>query len=454
MQTEKTKAMVEKQELSLDEMISDLNKYYAAVIIGGKLRIMEEYTDQSMKEDSIRFLSTADFITFYSNKKVMIGSGDKQSLKPIGGIWVQDKNRRTYHDIVFDPTRTANSYSYNLFKGFAVEPKQGNWSLMDNHILEVICNSEANLYKYVMQWLARIVQDPGGKRPGVSIVLRGSEGTGKGKMVDWFGKILGRHYLPMNDANALTGKFNDIMATKILCFADEALFAGDKKVEGKLKALITEPTAVFEKKGIDPVHMRNHVNIIMASNNDWVIPAGKSARRFCVLDVSDVHQQDIPYFKAIDKQMSAGGVEAMLYDLLLLEYDADFLRHAPKTSALNDQKLLSMTSVEGFWSHCLERGQIIQAYDSDGKAIEGEWEFDQDVNRTDIHDEYLAFCRKHNERFPEGYGTFFRQTYGRSGVFGGRRHELTRRESGSRYFRALSLDEMKELFREGMGITK
>jgi hypothetical protein len=39
----------------------------------------------------------------------------------------------------------------------------------------------------------------------------------------------------------------------------------------------------------------------MASNNDWVIPAGPDARRFFVLNVSDARKQDFSYFEKINK---------------------------------------------------------------------------------------------------------------------------------------------------------
>ena len=66
-----------------------------------------------------------------------------------------------------------------------------------------------------------------------------------------------------------------------------------------LKAMITEDSFQVEPKGKDPFEVKNHIRLIAASNNDWVVPAGNSDRRFFVLDVSDIHMQDPSYFGSI-----------------------------------------------------------------------------------------------------------------------------------------------------------
>ena len=48
---------------------------------------------------------------------------------------------------------------------------------------------------------------------------------------------------------------------------------GDKKGEGVLKALITEPRLQLEAKFRDPIMVENRLRIIVASNNDWIVPS-------------------------------------------------------------------------------------------------------------------------------------------------------------------------------------
>ena len=69
-------------------------------------------------------------------------------------------------------------------------------------------------------------------------------------------------------------------------FADEAFFSGDKQGEQVLKAVITEPKIVIERKGIDAELQDNYLKVFMSTNSDWAVPATKDERRYCVCDVS------------------------------------------------------------------------------------------------------------------------------------------------------------------------
>ena len=55
---------------------------------------------------------------------------------------------------------------------------------------------------------------------------------------------------------------------------------------------------------------------MLASNEDWVVPASLESRRFFVLDVSNARANDHTYFAAITDELEHGGYEAMLDELL------------------------------------------------------------------------------------------------------------------------------------------
>ena len=141
-----------------------------------------------------------------------------------------------------------------------------------------------------------------------------------------------------------------------MLLVDEGFWAGDKRGEGVLKQLITEPQLPIEKKGYDVVQETNRLHVIIASNENWVVPASGLERRFCVLDISDQHARDTAYFGALWRQLQTGGYEGMLYDLL--QYDlSDFeVRAVPITMALEDQMLRSLSALEAWWYDCLIKG--------------------------------------------------------------------------------------------------
>jgi hypothetical protein len=90
---------------------------------------------------------------------------------------------------------------------------------------------------------------------------------------------------------------------------------------------------MIEAKGIDAIRLKNVVRVVITSNRDWVIPAGKDDRRFCVLDISDRVAQNHAYFAEMDEELDAGGRAALLADLLAFDLSTVNLPQIPRTAA-------------------------------------------------------------------------------------------------------------------------
>ena len=170
---------------------------------------------------------------------------------------------------------------------------------MRAHIFEVLasCDGEFDCYILIGSRGASSIQT---KFAEVAIVFRGFRGTGKGTLGDAMRRVFGDHARHISSAEHLAGRFNGHLRDCCFLFADEAYGPKDKSAEGTLKRLITEPTLFVEAKGRDPVTVPNTLHVMMASNEDWVIPAGTRERRFAVFDVSDKYmQQDVLVFSAL-----------------------------------------------------------------------------------------------------------------------------------------------------------
>ena len=294
----------------------------------------------------------------YSNRHVQIGKGKSGDpiFMPLGKWWLDHPLRRQHDRVVFSPEREVPG-AYNLWRGFACEARPGDCELFLTHIRDNVCGGRADLYEYVVGWLATLVQHPA--RPGhVALVLRGQRGTGKSFFATQVGRLLGRHFLHVSDPSHLVGNFNSHLRDTLLLFADEAFGAGDKRHESKLKALITEQTLAIEAKGVDVEQAPNYIHLIMASNDQWVVPAGHDERRYAVLDLPETRKQDHAYFGAIAAEMESGGSEALLHHLLNLDLDGFNVRQAPSTDGLTDQKVHSLRGLERFWHSCLMTGEV------------------------------------------------------------------------------------------------
>jgi hypothetical protein len=380
---------IQSGSVKLGEMVSDMNQHHAHVMIGGKAKIINIKHDPIHGWSTHDFSSPADFRSCYSNKQIKVG--DK--MKSIGQAWLDHPDRLSYQGVTFDPDYKDSSY-YNLFQGFAVEPNDGDCGLYLEHIRCNICKGDEDLYHYVLDWMADAIQNPS-KRPGVALAIKGKQGVGKGVFASTFLSLFGPHGIQVTQSSHLVGNFNAHLRDKLLVFADEAFWAGDKKSEGVLKALITEDTLAIEMKGVDVQTSPNFTRLILASNNEWLIPASADQRRFVVLEAGVARQQDSAYFKAIADQMENGGRQALMKFLMDRDLYGINLRNIPKTSALTDQLLYSLDSVGQWLYTCLDYEGYQEGL---GNTIELK-EWPKSIRTDNLRNAYLNYCNQNSVNY-------------------------------------------------------
>ena len=366
----------------LPDWAKGMNTQHAVVSEGGKTMILNTQDwDPAMKRHVLTRSTFADLRNFYCHINVVIGSD--QAGNPIkipkGNAWLKHPNRRQYSGVVFAPGKEIPGF-FNMWRGFSIEPGAGNWSRMQRHIQQVICCGNSEYYNYLIKWMAFTVQKPD-EVPEVAVVLRGKRGTGKGILARELGFLFNEHFIHLNNPHHVTGNFNAHLQDSVLCLLDEAFWAGSKKSEGVLKTLITEPFIMIEGKYRNAVMTKNHLHIIIAGNEHWLVPAGMDERRFFVLDVSDERKQDTDYFAMLTHQMENGGREAMLHDLLTMDLTGFHPRSAPNTEALREQKLHSLAPLEAWWFERLWNGNVLPEDDDDV--------WTQEVPKEDLYRGYL-----------------------------------------------------------------
>ena len=79
-----------------------------------------------------------------------------------------------------------------MYLGWGVDPKHGDWSLIRQHIREVLANGDSKVDNYIMNWVAWSVQHPD-RLPEVALTLIGEKGTGKGTLARALRMIFGSH---------------------------------------------------------------------------------------------------------------------------------------------------------------------------------------------------------------------------------------------------------------------
>jgi hypothetical protein len=322
------------------ELLSRMNKEHAVVSIGGSVRYLHRAQDHKGNEE-LRFLRTEDMRALYAAVLVPYGDGWATAFD----LWKQWPKRYQYAGIGMFPgkARVPNGY-LNLWMGFAVDPRKGDWSLFRKHLHERVCGGDNVHFDWLMDWLAHLVQRPE-EKPGSAIVLKSAaKGTGKTMLNTILKRILGVHASSVSKAEHVVGRFNGHLQRTLLLGVEEAFWAGSKPAEGVIKNLITESEIKIEQKGVDAYDATNFTRLIFTSNEKWAVPVGVDERRFLVLEVNNPDANKAAYFDPIWEQMENGGTEAMLHDLLQRQIRAN-LRRPPETRGLIEQRKHSLDGV-------------------------------------------------------------------------------------------------------------
>ena len=349
------------KEEVIDPELRKMNEKHAVIQNwGGKCRIATFGQDRTDGRTIITMQTFQDIRDAYSNRFVneQLATGKLISV-PVGKWWLAHPLRRQYREIVFDPSGNVDADQLNLWTGFAIEPKEGDWSLMRAHIIDVIAKGNEKWADYIIRWVAWAVQNPS-RQAEVALVLIGGKGSGKGTFGNALCDIFGQHALHIYSVDQLAGHFNAHLRDVCLLFADEAYWPGNKSAEGTLKGMIPEPTLTIEQKGVDTISSPNRLHIVMASNEDWVVPASTDERRFAVFELSTHRAGDFSYFADLRRQMHEhGGLPAMLHDLLKLNLGNWHPRQqVPRTDALASQQAEHLPPLEKFWFDCLVTGEL------------------------------------------------------------------------------------------------
>jgi hypothetical protein len=346
-----------------ERVLAELNRDNCVVLDGARTRVLrfEENEHDAGGEHYVyrvpTFLRFEDFRNLYLNRHIAANG----ELTDIGKFWLTHEDRRQYPGIVFKPGgEPIINGKLNLWRGWGVTPRRGDWSLLREHIYEVLAARDDDVDAYTINWLAWTVQHAD-QQPEVAIVFKGDRGTGRGTLGKVMCKLLGQHARHISSPAHLTGRFNAHMRQCSFLFGDECYAPSDKSAEGQLKRLITEPTLQIEPKGRDVIEEPNRLHVMLASNEDWVVPAGAYERRYVVQEVADSHRQDPSWFDPIYEQLRSGGYEAMLFDLLERDLGNWHPRQIVRTAALAKQQEQSLSPFDAWWLELLQIGVLTGA---------------------------------------------------------------------------------------------
>ena len=269
-----------------------------------------------------------------------------------------------------DPAINLNKtpYEINTFRRtrYALSPKIpakplefGTAKLMERvcplsyRIMQHMLGDGKEEFERFINWLAYIFQTR--KKTGVSWVLSGTQGTGKGI---FYSRILrglfGTHHAPMRYLQSMEEQFNLYMRDALFLVVDEFHMAssssGAGKMADKLKNQITEPTITIRGMRSNQVEIDNYTNFIFLTNRVDAVNIETGDRRYNIAPKQE--RKLIEAYPDTPERLDNNEIEDELWSLAgILEtfkYDKRLVETPIDNTAKEQMRSVSMSIFDEF----------------------------------------------------------------------------------------------------------
>jgi hypothetical protein len=305
--------------------------------------------------------------------------------------FMKSTNTLLYTSVAFDP-RPQPANVLNLWRPHAIEAKEGSWDIIDDFLFDIICNKDHTNYKFLMYYIAHMLQKPE-QKPMVAVIFLGGQGIGKGAFYTLLKTIWRYTMRQVHSIDDVVGTFTaSALEGTLAIWMDEALFSGDKKSMDRLKALISEDEVTIEEKYQPKRSMRSVHRIFGASNHEHFGNIERDDRRFFFLKVSEAWKQDDAKFSPLFKSFEDGKTVSAFVSYLLKRDIKDFkpFRDRPKTTEHAKQKVHSLEGLDRFLYEVLQAAEVDSQYIGGGAKI---WNGSLVISTKDLKSAYIDYDR-------------------------------------------------------------
>lgn len=347
-----------KKQAGSSALLLDLQAQYALLNMAGKVCVLDrECMNTSASDGAAKKLVLSSRIdgALLMARRARALYPDVAAKEAIQEFFVSP-GTTCYSGIEFNPAGTSPNY-LNLWVGPTVTPTPGQWPLIKEFLLNVICSGNQSQFDYLIRLIAHALQRPWDK-PGILVILIGGQGIGKGTLGRILRKIWSATYLQVNRVAAITGEFNSALERAFIVVMDEALFAGDHRASDALKSLVTEEVIHINEKHQPARQITSYHRFFIFTNADHVKSTDRDDRRDFTLRVSESRKGDHAYWAALDQEIQGAVVAAMVHDLLAMDLTAFNVRVKPSTQELVEQKLHSLGGIPRWWYDVLYSAEL------------------------------------------------------------------------------------------------
>lgn len=188
--------------------------------------------------------------------------------------------------VMFEGKRMFNSYRKNGVKPCKELGEEDTEGLevvgMFLKHLEHLIDNEVER-EIVLHWMIFVVQNPG-KRLNWSLILQGTQGSGKSYIGNVMALLLGSNVQSLDTAT-ISGRFTSWATGAILNIVEEIRISGTNRwaIMDRIKPYITNDQILCEKKGRDVLTLPNFTSYLLLTNHKDAVPLDDEDRRYCVV---------------------------------------------------------------------------------------------------------------------------------------------------------------------------
>ena len=173
---------------------------------------------------------------------------------------------------------------FNTWPGWGTEPKEGDvqpFLRLINHLMQ---GAEDEAIKWLLQWFAYPIQNPGVKMFS-SVVFHGNKhGTGKSLIGYTVGQIYGKNFTELSQSD-LDASFNEWAENTQFVMGDEITGSNKRQYSDYLKKLITQKEIRINAKHIRSYNIPDCINYFFTSNKADSFFLEDNDRRYFIHDI-------------------------------------------------------------------------------------------------------------------------------------------------------------------------
>ena len=300
-----------------------------------------------------------DFLHYTANRKVE-GTTAKGSPTELHGgkAWLESVHRNEVEGFVNEPgesfpilIREDGSRFFNTWRGWGVEPSSKGSIVPWRRLIDGLFGREPNAARYVEQWLAYPLQNPGAKLYQSIFVWSVAQGVGKSAVGIIMAKIHGAGGKLLAEG-VFDARFTDFLdGTTFIC-ADDLPSDHPIQLRGKLKTLITSEELHVDRKYQPSYTTSNRANFLFTANSIEALPVDSSENRrvFIVQGPSTRPYPETWFTGVFDRWIRSVGPARVFYHLLHDVDCSDFSPHgdAPETQSRRDAAGIASNPIQAW----------------------------------------------------------------------------------------------------------